>query len=148
LYVERRRLKVAVFIAVVVGVAVTFQANFTSVAQRTMGPVAMVALSGFATTAVAAGISLFLVRPELTGRAVVYAVVSGVLGALILGGIAFAAGQGGVARTISLVIASQLLVSLVLDSIGFLGTDPRGFGPLTILGVALILIGGTLVVRY
>lgn len=138
----------AVFIAVAVGVAVAFQANLTSAAQRTMGPVAMVALSGFATTAVAAGISLFLARPELTGRAVVYAVVSGVLGALILGGIAFAAGQGGVARTISLVIASQLLVSLLLDSIGFLGADPRGFGPLTILGVALILIGGTLVVRY
>jgi bacterial/archaeal transporter family-2 protein len=113
-----------------------------------MGPVVMVVFSGLATTAVAAGILLFLARPELTGRAVVYAVVSGILGALILGGIAFAAGQGGVARTISLVIASQLLVSLLLDSVGLFGTDPRGFGPLTILGVVLILIGGVLVVRY
>ena len=110
-----------------------------------MGPVVMVAFSGLATTAVAAGISLFLARP---GRAVVYAVVSGVLGALILGGIAFAAGQGGVARTISLVIASQLLVSLILDSVGLFGAEPRGFGPLTILGVVLIFIGGVLLVRY
>ncbi len=138
----------AVVIAVVVGVAVAFQANLTSAAQRTMGPVAMVALSGLATTAVAAGIVLFLERPELTGRSVAYAVVSGVLGAFILGGIAFAAGQGGVARTISLVIASQLLVSLLLDSIGLFGADPRGFSPLTILGVVLLLIGGILVVRY
>ena len=141
-------MRLAVVIAVVVGVAVAFQANLTSAAQRTMGPVVMVALSGFATTAVAAGIALFLARPELTGRSVIYAVVSGVLGAFILGGIAFAAGQGGVARTISLVIASQLLVSLLLDGIGLFGADPRGFGPLTILGVALILIGGILVVRY
>jgi bacterial/archaeal transporter family-2 protein len=113
-----------------------------------MGPVVMVVFSGLATTAVAAGISLFLVRPELTGRAVVYAVVSGILGALILGGITFAAGQGGVARVISLVIASQLLVSLILDSVGLFGAEPRGFGPLTILGVVLIFIGGVLVVRY
>lgn len=142
------RLKLTVVLALVVGVAVAFQANLTSVAQRTMGPVVMVALSGLATTAVAAGISPFLAKPELTGRAVVYAVASGVLGALILGGIAYAAGQGGVARTISLVIATQLLVSLVLDSIGLFGADPRSFSPLTVLGVLLILVGGVLVVRY
>ena len=41
---ERRHLRLALIIAVVVGVAVAFQANLTSAAQRTMGPVAMVAL--------------------------------------------------------------------------------------------------------
>jgi transporter family-2 protein len=141
-------LKLAVVLSLVVGVAVAFQANLTSVAQRTMGPVFMVALSGFATAAVAAGISPFLAKPELTVRAVVYAVASGVLGALILGGIAYAAGQDGVARMISLVIATQLLVGLVLDSVGFFGADPRVFSSLTILGVLLILIGGVLVIRY
>jgi transporter family-2 protein len=141
-------LKLAVVLSLVVGVAVAFQANLTSVAQRTMGPVFMVALSGFATAAVTAGVSPFVAKPELTGRAVVYVVASGVLGALILGGIAYAAGQGGVARTISLVIATQLLVGLVLDSIGLFGADPRGFSPLTILGVLLIIIGGVLVIRF
>ena len=135
-------------LALMVGVAVAFQANLTSAAQRTLGPVVMVVLSGLATTVVAAGVSPFLEKPEFAGRAVVYAVASGVLGAFILGGIAYAAGQGGVARTISLVIATQLLVSLVLDGIGFFGADPRGIGPLTIVGVALILVGGILVVRY
>ncbi len=141
-------MRLAVVLALMVGVAVAFQANLTSAAQRTLGPVVMVALSGLATTAVAAGISPFLEKPEFTGRAMVYAVVSGVLGAFILGGIAYAAGQGGVARTISLVIATQLLVGLVLDSVGFFGADPRGFSPLTIVGVALILVGGVFVVRY
>ena len=125
-----------------------FQANLTSVAQRTMGPVFMVALAGFATAAVAAGISPLLAKPELTGRGVVYAVASGVLGALILGGIAYAAGQGGVARTFSLVIPTQLLVGLVLDSTGLFGADPRCFSSLTILRMLLILTGGGLVVRY
>ena len=53
-------MKLAIVLALVVGVAVAFQANLTSVAQRTMGPVFMVALLGFATAAVAAGISPFL----------------------------------------------------------------------------------------
>jgi uncharacterized membrane protein YdcZ (DUF606 family) len=46
------------------------------------------------------------------------------------------------------VIATQLLVGLVLDSVGLFGTDPRGFSPLTIFGMLLILIGGIFVVRY
>ena len=131
-----------------VGLAVATQANFNAVAQRALGPAVFIAISGLATGVVGLVITLFTVRPELTSRAIGCSLVSGLLGAFILGGIAFAAGQGGVARTISLVIASQLLVSLLLDSIGLFGADPRGFGPLTILGIVLLLVGGILVVRY
>ena len=135
-------------LAVLVGIAVAFQATLTSVSQRTIGPVALVAISGLATAAVAGSLYPFLARPEFTARAVVLAVVSGVLGAFILGGIAYAAGQSGVARTVSLVIASQLIVSLILDSIGVFGADGQTFSPLTVLGVVLILVGGILVVRF
>ena len=128
-------MRLAVVLALVVGVAVAFQANFTTAAQRTLGPVTMVALSGLLTSAVAAAIALFLARPEFEGRAVVHAVVSGGLGALILCGVAYASGQGGVARTISLVIATQLLVSLLLDAVGLFGADPLGISSLTVLEV-------------
>ncbi len=135
-------------LAVLVGVAVAFQATLTSVSQRTIGPVALVAISGLSTAVVAGGLYPFLARPEFTARAVVLAAVSGLLGAFILGGIAYAAGQTGVARTVSLVIASQLIVSLILDAIGVFGADSQTFSPLTVLGVVLILVGGVLVVRY
>ena len=135
-------------LAVLVGVAVAFQATLTSVSQRTIGPVALVAISGLSTAVVAGGLYPFLARPEFTARAVVLAVVSGLLGAFILGGIAYAAGQTGVARTVSLVIASQLIVSLILDAIGVFGADSQTFSPLTVLGVVFILVGGVLVVRY
>lgn len=135
-------------LAVLVGIAVAFQATLTSISQRTIGPVALVAISGLATAVVAGGLYPFLARPEFTARAVVFAAVSGVLGAFILGGIAYAAGQTGVARTVSLVIASQLIVSLILDSIGAFGADGQTFSPLTILGVVFILVGGVLVVRF
>ena len=135
-------------LAVLVGVAVGFQATLTSVSQRTLGPSMLVAISGLSTAVVAAGLSVFLARPEFTVRAVGFAAVSGVLGAFILGGIAYSAGQTGVARTLSIVIASQLIVSLVLDTVGLFGADTQNFSPLTVLGVVLILVGGILVVRY
>jgi bacterial/archaeal transporter family-2 protein len=86
-------------------------------------------------------------RPEFTGKALLCALVSGVLGAFILGSIVLAAGYGGVARTLSLVIASQLIAGLVVDRAGLLGAASQEISASKILGIALILIGGVLVVR-
>ena len=69
------------------------------------------------------------------------------LGAFILGSIVLAAGYGGIARTLSLVIASQLIAGLVVDRSGLLGAAAQEIGASKILGIALILIGGVLVVR-
>ena len=140
-------MRYAVVIAVLVGVAVAFQTSFTSAAQRTLGPVLVTALSGLTTGSVALVIALFASRPEFSGRVIGYTLVSGVLGAFIVGGIAFAAGQSGVARTLSLVIASQLLVGLLLDALGLLGGGAQLSLP-KVLGVGLIVVGGVLVVRY
>jgi transporter family-2 protein len=141
-------LRYAVIIAVLVGVAVAFQTSFTSAAQRTLGPVLVASFSGFTTGFVALAVSLFVSRPEeFSGRVIGYTLISGVLGAFIVGGIAFAAGQSGVARTLSLVIGSQLLVGLLLDALGILGAGAQFSFP-KVLGVLLILIGGVLLIRY
>src|SRR4028119_179972 len=103
-------------LAVLAGLAVAAQTSLTSASQRVMGPVMMVAISGFVTGFTALAVALFLPRPEFTARAVWYTLVSGVLGAFIVGSIAYAAGQGGVARALSLVIASQLIFGLVFDA--------------------------------
>ena len=140
-------MRYAVILAVLVGVAVAVQTSFTAAAQRTLGPAMVTALSGFTTGSVALVVALFASRPEFSGRVIGYTMISGVLGAFIVGGIAFSAGQSGVARTLSLVIASQLLVGLLLDALGLLGAEAQLSVP-KVLGVALILIGGVLVVRY
>ncbi len=140
-------MRYAVVIAVLVGVAVAFQTSFTSAAQRTLGPVLVTAFSGLTTGFVALVIALFASRPEFSGRVIGYTLVSGVLGAFIVGGIAFAAGQSGVARTLSLVIASQLLVGLLLDALGIFGAGAE-LSLLKALGVLLILVGGVLVIRF
>ena len=91
-------------LAVLAGVCVAVQTSLTGAAQRTLGPAALVAISGLTTGGCALLVAIFVAKPEFTGRAVGYAVASGVLGAVIVGSIAVAAGQGGVARVLSLVI--------------------------------------------
>ena len=136
-----------IILAVLAGVCVAVQTNLTGAAQRVLGPPVMVAFSGLTTGTLALAVSLVVARPEFTGRTVGYAVTSGTLGAVIVGSIAVAAAQGGVARTLSLVIASQLLASLLLEALGFFGAG-ASFSVLKVLGVVLIVAGGVLVVRY
>ena len=140
-------MRYALIIAVLVGVAVALQTSFASAAQRSLGPVLFASFSGFVTGFVALAVGLFGAKPEFTGRVVGYTLASGVLGAFIVGGIAFAAGQGGVGRALSLVIASQLLVGLLLDALGIFGAGAE-LSLLKALGVLLILVGGVLVIRF
>jgi transporter family-2 protein len=70
-----------------------------------------------------------------------------VLGAFILGSIVLAANEGGIARTLSLVIAAQLIAGLVIDRSGFFGEAAQQIGSARIVGIALILAGGILLIR-
>ena len=134
-------------LAVLAGVCVAVQTSLTGAAQRTLGPPVLVAISGLTTGGCALLVSLFVARPEFTGRAVGYALASGVLGAVIVGSIAVAAGQGGVARALSLVIAAQLIAGLLLDALGVFGAG-ADFSIPKALGVVLIVVGGALVVSF
>jgi bacterial/archaeal transporter family-2 protein len=107
----------------------------------------LVAISGLTAGVFALLVSFVVARPEFTGRAVGYAVASGILGAVVLGSIAVAAGQAGVARALSLVIAAQLIAGLVLDALGIFGAG-ADFSVLKALGVLLIVAGGILVVSF
>ena len=140
-------MKAVVLLAVLAGLCVAVQTNLTAVAQRALGAPVLVAISGLTTSLTALVVALTLARPDFSGRAVGYAVASGMLGAVIVGAIAIAAAQGGVARALSLVIASQLVFGLLLDALGVFGDGPD-VGPLKVLGVALIIAGGVLVVRF
>ena len=140
-------MKAFVLLAVLAGLCVAVQTNLTAVAQRALGAPALVAISGLTTSLTALVVALTLARPDFSGRAVGYSVASGMLGAVIVGAIAIAAAQGGVARALSLVIASQLVFGLLLDALGVFGDGPD-VGPLKVLGVALIIAGGVLVVRF
>ena len=141
-------MRLVVLLAVLAGLAVAFQINFNAGAQRIMGPFALVAISGFTTGLVGLSVAFLFSRPELNARSISYSVASGALGAVIVGSIAVAATQGGVARALSLVVGAQLIFSLILDRLGLFGTEASDMSILKITGVALILIGSILVIRY
>ncbi len=137
----------AVFLAVSAGVAIAFQVVANAIGLRDLGLGALICVSGATTTLAGLAWALFAARPEATGRALLCAVASGLLGAFILGSIVLAANRGGLAQTLSLVIASQLVFGLVVDRLGVFGPDAQGIGVLKVLGIALILAGGVLIVR-
>jgi bacterial/archaeal transporter family-2 protein len=134
-------------LAVLAGLCVAVQTSLTGAAQRVLGPPVLVAISGLTTGVVALVVSLLVAKPEFSGRAVGYAVASGILGAVIVGSIAVAAGQAGVARALSLVIATQLITGLLLDAFGIFGAG-ADFSALKALGIVLIIVGGALVVSF
>lgn len=134
-------------LAALAGVAIAAQVVVNTIGLRSLGVGALIGVSGLATAAVGFVTALFLSRPEFTGRAVLYGLSSGVIGAFILAAIVLAAGRAGLAQTLSLVIASQLLAGLLIDRTGLFGPAAADLGLLKVLGVALVLIGSVLVVR-
>ena len=134
-------------LAVFAGVAIATQVLVNSVGLRDLGIGGLVGISGFATGVVGLALALAAGRLEVTGKALACAAASGVLGAFILGSIVLAANEGGIARTLSLVIAAQLIAGLVIDRSGFFGEAAQQIGSARIVGIALILAGGILLIR-
>lgn len=140
-------MRVAILLAMLAGAAVAVQTSFNAGAQRVMGPFLLIGISGLTTGLVGLLIWSFVSKPQVTGQAITYALISGLLGAVIVGSISVAASEGGVARALSLVIGTQLVVSIILDRLGLFGAGAELSVP-KVLGVLLILAGGILVVRY
>ena len=139
----------AVVLAVSAGAAIAFQTVFNSVGMKFLGLGAMIGVSALIMSLLGFLTALFIARPEVSGRAILYAVASGSIGAFVLAALVLAARQAGLAQTLSLLIGSQLLTGLLIDRMGLF--DPAAvhdIGLLKVLGVLLILGGGVLVVRY
>ena len=138
----------ALILAVTAGVAIALQVVVNSIGLRDLGLGALIGISGAATALAGFAWALFAARPEATGRALLCALASGLLGAFILGSIVLAANRGGLAQTLSLVIASQLVFGLAIDRLGVFGPIAQSVGLLKVAGVLLILVGGILIVRF
>ena len=137
----------AVFLAASAGVAIALQVILNSVGLRDLGLGALIGISGATTAFAGLAWALFAARPEATGRALLCALASGLLGAFILASVVLAANRGGLAQTLSLVIGSQLVFGLAVDRLGVFGPVAQSMGLLKVLGVLLILAGGIMVVR-
>ena len=74
--------------------------------------------------------------------------IGGLLGAFFVTATIILMPRIGVAMTISLIIAGQMLTALVMDHFGLLGIPVRGISLLRVVGVVLITAGVVLIRRY
>ena len=74
--------------------------------------------------------------------------IGGLLGAFFVTATIILMPRIGVALTISLIIAGQLITALVMDHFGLLGLEVRQVTPLRVLGVVLVGLGSVLIRKF
>ena len=77
-----------------------------------------------------------------------YYLVGGLLGAIYVANALVAVSSIGAGGVAAATVAGQLTASVVADRLGILGLEQIALTPQRILGVALLLVGTLLVVRY
>ncbi len=70
-----------------------------------------------------------------------YALGAGALGLVVIAAMSFMVPRVGVAPAVVLIVAGQLLVSVVLDHYGLLGADIRPLDSTRVLGLLLVFLG-------
>lgn len=76
-----------------------------------------------------------------------YALGAGALGVALVSAISFAIPRIGVAATVGLLIATQIIMAAWLDHNGLLGASVRLFDAWRFVGVVLLMVGAWLVLR-
>lgn len=74
--------------------------------------------------------------------------IGGLLGAFFVSAMATVVPRIGVALSLSLAIAGQMLVTLLIDHFGWLGTIEKPINPMRVLGAVLITIGVVLIRKF
>lgn len=141
---------IAMAAVVLAGGATALQAPTNArLATAVAGPV-NAAFVSFAVGTAALGLVAAIMhnRPDLTATRALppYAWVGGLYGAVFVVAAAWGVPRLGVATTITLMVAGQLMLSLVLDHFGALGVPQNPISLTRLAGVALV-IGGVLLVR-
>ena len=142
----------ALLIALACGLAIGTQSTLTNWAGRLIGPIRTGLLVNLAGGAIVAIILLLLallrdprtVQPITTiGTTIV--ILAGVLGLGIIAGIAFALPRVGIAAGLATIIFGQMLVALLVDTLGWGGAPPIPLRLGRLAGLGLLLMGTWLI---
>lgn len=96
--------------------------------------------------AVATGVSLGDMAAAKNAPPIAW--IGGILGAFFVASAVILVPRVGVAMTFSLIIAGQMLVTLILDHYGFLGLEERPVSLPRIFGILLITCGVILIRKF
>jgi len=141
----------ATMLAVAAGLAGSVQ---VAVMSRLGERIGVVEALGFATllTAAVALVGLLLVRRSVSGyeRALHqpwWMLTGGLLGLLIVFTVTYAGPRIGVAATVGILIAGQLVMGAAIDRFGLFGSQRIGLHWERLLGIALLAVGAALSLR-
>jgi transporter family-2 protein len=138
----------SIIVALICGLAIGLQTSLNSAAGRNVGAILTGLLVNFM-GGVISGLILIVIfaRQGRTAFAAIQAptlgmvTAAGLLGILIIAGVAFALPKIGVAAGISTIIAGQMSVAVVVDTFGLAGGDPIPFNAWRIVGLGLLAMG-------
>lgn len=140
----------AMILVTLAGAATALQAPINARLATAVGSAVNAALVSFAVGTVAlVGLALILqVRPDMAAARTLpwYAWIGGLCGVIFVIAATWGVPRLGVAMTITLMVAGQLLLGLVLDHFGAFGAPRQPVNLTRMVGVALV-IGGVLLVR-
>lgn len=141
---------VAFVLVLVAGVGLAMQAPTNAALARHSGSVLLAALTSFVVGGVIlliAWLALDRTSPAGLRHVPAWTLTGGLYGAVFVAAMAFAAPRLGLATTLTIAIASQLIVALALDHFGWLELPAVPISWPKVGGVVLILVGVFLVRR-
>lgn len=134
------------------GAATALQAPTNAKMMTAVGSPVNAAFVSFAVGTAALGILAVVLqtRPDMAASRALpwYAWVGGLYGSMFVVAAAWGVPRLGVATTIILMVAGQLLLSVVLDHFGAMGMPKQPISPGRVAGVGLVVVGVLLVRRF
>jgi transporter family-2 protein len=143
---------VLLLLAVIVGAILPIQATFNAKMAKFAASPVLAALLSFVVGTVALILYALFTQPNITAQlastrqAPVYVWLAGLLGAFYVVGSISLLPRLGVALTFSLIIAGQMLVTVIVDHYGLLDVPVKTINLPRIIGI-LLIIGGVILVR-
>lgn len=140
-------------VALLAGALMPLQAGVNSQLARWVGHPATAALVSFAVGALALLAYCLALRPAMPQGASLsdspwWVWAGGLFGAVFVTAAASLAPRLGAATFVSITIAGQMLVSVLLDHFGLVGFAARPAGWLRMLGAALVVLGVLLIRKF
>jgi transporter family-2 protein len=145
-------LYLSIFLTVLAGIAVTLQIGVNSALRFILNSPVFAAFFSFSVGTIGLLIYAIATRaswPSLQTIAKVpaWAWLGGMLGAYYVVTAIIVAPKLGAASLISIVVATQLCTSLLLDHFGLIGFVQHSINPWRVAGALLLIAGVTLIVR-
>ena len=136
----------AMFLTIIAGVAVAFQATFNNILSKHIGvwtANSVVHGTGFL---VAVAVTLVLGKNQIfaIGGAPWYSLLGGALGVGIIASVIFAIGKLNIGLVFTLLMVAQIISAALIDHYGWLGGPVIMLDYKKVLGICLLVVGAIL----